>query len=297
MNAPRIVMPLLLAAAIAAATASAEPPSPATPANAKLAQLQDRRSTGSFPRCTLGIELPDIPAFEAKAARVIVTKAVDDLGTNLVPEDAAGKTLEPTQRGEISKEGDGTVTIVFADMKNPPRKAVALKEVSGEIELYMPGRDPNGEASFPGFLSLAGKNLDHPALKANGIEISYLSAAQLAAERKKAEDAQLAALKEEGYTDEELIKDMVNSALGSFPKGEEGEIVLRVKDEGRAIQGIAMVDGEGNPAFAVKSEEGGLTTLSFWNDKPKPDWGMKVQMRTAASLVRQTFTFKDVPLP
>ena len=239
MNSATRTLPLLLAAVLftapavsqgkakakpkpkpAAAKVAAAAPAKATPANAKLAQLQDRRSTGHFPRCTLGIELPDVPAFDAKAARVLVTTAVDDLGTNLVPDDAAKKELEPTQRGMLAKEGDKTITIVFAEMKNPPRKAKVLKEVSGEIELYMPARDPNGEAAFPKFLSMSGKPLVHPALKANGVQISLVSDSEVSAERKKAEGAARAKAKKEGETDEDSIKSSVEMALYSFPKGE-----------------------------------------------------------------------------
>jgi hypothetical protein len=312
MNASRATLLLLLGVALTAspaasqskgkakpgrAKAAAPAPAKATPANTKIAQLQDRRSSGHFARCTLGIELPDIPAVEAKAARVVVMKAVDDLGTNLVPEDAAEKVLEPTQRGMFAKPGDKTIAIVFAEMKNPPRKAKALKEVSGEMELYMPGRDPNGEALFPKVLSLAGKPLVHPALKANGVEIAYLSDAQVAAEKKKAEDQERAKVMKEGTTDEESIRSLVESALYSFPKGGEGQMVLRVKDPKKAIQDLKMVNGEGDPAFAGKSEEAGFTVLEFWGDKPKPDWGMKVQMRSDKSLVKHTFVFRDVPLP
>jgi hypothetical protein len=308
-NAPRAALTLLLSSGLVAVPAAAQgkakgkpktavaAPAKPAPANAKLAQLQDRRSSGHFARCTLGIELPDIPAVEAKAARVDVKKAVDDLGTDLVPEDAAEARLEQTQRGLFAKPGDKTITIVFAEMKNPPRKAKTLKEVSGEIELFMPGRDPNGEAAFDKLLSLAGKPFVHPALKANGVEIAYLSDAQVAAERKKAEAAEAAKLKKEGYTDEGSIKEMVESALYSFPKGGEAQIVLRVKDPKKAIQDLKLVDGEGNPAFAGKSEEAGFTVLEFWGDKPKPDWGLKVQMQSDRSLVRQTFVFRDVPLP
>ncbi len=271
----------------------------ATPANATRAALQDRRTTGSFARCTLGIELPDIPAVEAKAARVVVMKAVDDLGTNLVPDDAAEARLEPTQRGQFgARDGKPSPpTIVFAEMKNPPRRATVLKEVSGEIELFVPSRDPNGEAKLPNFLSLSGKPAVHPALKANGVEISFLSGAQLAAERKRAEDAERAKLKKEGYTEEESVREMVDSALWSFPKGDEGEVILRVKDPKKAIQDIKAFDGEGNPVFAGNSDERGLRVLKFWNDKPGPDWSLKVEMRSDKALVRHTFVFRDIPLP
>jgi hypothetical protein len=283
----------------AAAKAAAPAPAKATPANALLKTVQDRRSDGHFPRCTLGIELPDFPAHEARASRVVVMRAVDDLGTNLVREDAADARLEPTQRGSFGKpkEGPAPPTIVFAELKNPPRKAKSLKEVSGEIELYVPGRDPNGEAGFPKILSMVGKPLTHAALKANGVEISVLSQAQIEAERKKAGDAERAKAKKEGITDEDTIKSMVEYAVDSFPKGGEGQIVLRVKDPKKAIQDLKMADGEGNPQFNGKSEEAGFTILEFWGDKPKPDWAMKVLMQSDTSLVRHTFVFRDVPLP
>ncbi len=274
-------------------------PAKATPVNATLKTVQDRRSEGHFPRCTLGIELPDIPAVDAKASRVVVLKAVDDLGTNLVREDAAEARLEPTQRGQLGKpkEGPAPPTIVFAELKNPPRKATMLKEVSGEIELFIPGRDPNGEAAIPKILSMSGKPLAHAALKANGVEIAVLSQDQIAAERKKAGDSERAKAKKEGITDEDTIRSMVEYAVDSFPKGGEGQIVLRVKDPKKAIQDFKMADGEGNPQFNGKSDQAGLTILEFWGDKPKPDWTMKVLMQSDTSLVRHTFVFRDIPLP
>ena len=281
----------------AAAKPAAPAPPKATPANARIAQLQDRRSSGHFARCTLGIELPDIPAVEAKAARVVVKKAVDDLGTDLVPEDAAEARLEETQRGMFAKPGDKTVTIVFAEMKNPPRAAKALKEVSGEIELFVPSRDPNGEARIEKFLALSGKAATHPALRANGVEISFVSKAQLDAERKKAEEAEAAKLKKEGYDDADSIKSMVENALYSFPKGEEREVILKVKDPKKAIQEIKAFNGSGERVFGTDSEESGFRVLTFWNDPPQADWTLSVQMRSDSSLVRHTFAFRDVPLP
>ncbi len=317
MNANRNPLPLLLVMALVAAPAAAQSkskpkpkasaaaktatpaPAKATPANATLKTVQDRRSEGHFPRCTLGIELPDIPACEARASRVVVMKAVDDLGTNLVREDAVDARLEPTQRGSFGKpkEGPAPPTIVFAELKNPPRKAKTLREVSGEIELYIPSRDPNGEADFPKILSMAGKPLAHAALKANGVEIAVLSEDQIAAERKKAGDAERAKARKEGITDEDTIRSMVEYAVDSFPKGGEGQIVLRVKDPKKTIQDFKMADGEGNPQFNGKSEQAGFTILEFWGDKPKPDWTMKVLMQSDTSLVRHTFLFRDIPLP
>lgn len=309
MSAPRHALPLLLAAALVSAGAGVAPkakpaapgsPAAASPANAKVVSVQDRRTSGSFAACRLGVELPDFPASEVKAARVVVTKAVDDLGTNLLRDDAAEARLEPTQRGQFGEPEKGKPqppTIVFPEMKNPPRRAKTLKEVAGELELFVPSRDPNGAASVPKFLTLAGRPLSNAALSANGVEVSILSKAQVAAERKKAEDAERAKAKKDGVTDPDTIRSIVDSELYSFPKGEEGEVVLRVKDPRKAIQEIKVSDAEGNRVFGTDSEEKGFRVLKFWNDKPKPDWTLRVEMRTAKSLVRQTFVFRDVPLP
>ena len=312
MNATHVSLALVLGALLAASPAAAQSkkkkpaaakPAAApkvTPANARMTALQDRRSEGHFPRCTLGMELPDYPAHEVTAARVVVKKAVDDLGTNLVKEDAAAVPLEPTQRGQFGKPDDGKAappTIVFAEMKNPPRAAKALKEVSGEIELFVPSRDPNGEARIERFLSLAGKPAAHPALRANGVEISFVSKAQLDAERKKAEEAETAKLKKEGYDDADSIRSMVESALYSFPKGEEREVVLKVKDPKKAIQEIKTFNASGERVFGTDSEESGFRVLTFWNEPPQADWTLSVQMRSDSSLVRHTFAFRDVPLP
>ncbi len=314
MNAMHVSLALVLGAALTASPAAAQSKSkskkataakPAaapkiTPANARMTSLQDRRSEGHFPRCTLGIELPDYPAHEVTAARVVVKKAVDDLGTNLVKEDAAEVPLEPTQRGQFGKPDDGKAAppaIVFAEMKNPPRAAKALKEVAGEIELFVPSRDPNGEARIERFLALAGKPAAHPALRANGVEISFVSKAQLDAERKKVEEAETAKLKKEGYDDADSIKSMVENALYSFPKGEEREVILKVKDPKKAIQEIKAFNGAGERVFGTDSEESGFRVLTFWNDSPQANWTLSVQMRSDSSLVRHTFAFRDVPLP
>jgi len=309
-NAPRTAIPLLLAALLASPPAPAQTkgkakgpsaaPSKATPANAKWVSVKDRRTAGSFPSCTLGIELADYTAWEVTAARVVVTTAVDDLGTSLVKGDGAEARLEPTQRGQLGKPAAGKPappSLVFAEMKNPPRKAKALKEVSGEIELLVPSRDPNGEAKLAGFLGLAGKPIANAALRANGVEISILTKAQVDAERKKAEAAETAKLKKEGYDDPDTIRSTVESALSYFPKGEEGEVVLKVKDPKKAVQEIKAFDGKGERVFSGSSEQAGFRVLSFWNEKPKPDWSLSVVMVSDRSLVRHTFTFRDVPLP
>jgi len=91
----------------------------------------------------------DVPPFRSDA-EVVIPAFFSALGLSRFhrPE----STPIPTWAGfldrlreafSLAKGGDKTFTIVFADMVNPPRHAKALKEVSGEIEIHLPGRDPN----------------------------------------------------------------------------------------------------------------------------------------------------------
>src|SRR6185503_14333513 len=107
-------------------------------------------------------------------------------------------------------------------LKNPARKAAAVKQVSGEIELYMPSKDPNSVAEFPKFTSLAGKTLTHKALKANNVEIAAVSSAQVAAEKKKLEEAKRKELKDSGY-DEETLTSVLSSFLEYLLKFEDSD--------------------------------------------------------------------------
>lgn len=312
MNERRQRLLLLLVAALVAPSLAAQPeaaprpvstasagPSRTTPANAKLGSIVENRSAswhgGS---CTLNIELPDIPAVDARASRVVVRKAVDDRGTNLVRDAALNGDLSPTDGAGGRRPAAGPVPPleVSAQIKNAARKARVLKEVSGEIELYIPRLDPNGEAAFPRALSWEGKPLAHAALRANGVEIGILSREQLAAERKKVETAVREEATKDGYS-AESTEVRVRNALDDLPKGQEGQIVLRVTDPKKAIQEIELLDGKNEPQWYSRSEKAGFRIIEVPGGKLKADWTMKVLLLSEKNLVRQTFVFRDVPLP
>lgn len=259
-----------------------------------LKQVNDRRSNGSFASLTITLELPNIKSIDVAASRALVSNAVDDAGGNLINTEAGEPQLQPNSRAMYS-DNPGPLT-VDVDLKNPARKSTSLKSVSGQIELFMPSKDPNSVAEIAKFTSLSGKTLSHKALKANNVEITLVSEAQLEAERKKLTEAKTKELKESGY-DDETLKSVLSSYTDYLLKFDEGDVVLRLKDDGKHIQDIAYVDGKGEVKRASINDRDGYTVLSTWGEKPEADWKLRVNMKTAKNIVRVPFSLSNVPLP
>lgn len=260
-----------------------------------LRQVNDRRSNGFFAQLSLSLELPQIQSADVAASRVFVTSAVDDTGRSLIDPQAQEPQFEMNQRA-MMKDAPPMPASVSVSLKNPERKARKVQEVRGEIELYMPGRDPNSIAEIPRFVSMGGKTLSHKALKANGVEITMLSAAQIEAERKKRAEAKRKEYAGMGYSGEDL-ENLLASMLEGLFGVEENELLVRIKDPGRRIQEISYVDATGEVKLVSRREDEGVVRLSTWAGQPQPDWKMRVSMKTPKNVARYAFALNDVPLP
>lgn len=282
-----LVLSLLVASALTAAAQQKT--------DVNVTQINDRRSKGFFSELLLTLELPKLQSSEVAASRVFVTGAADDSGRDLLDPEAAEPQFEWNQRG-MMKDAPPMPATVSVKLKNPDRKAQKVREVRGEIELYMPGKDPNSTAEVAKFVSQTGKTLSHKALKANGVEITILTPAQIDAERKKRAEAKKKEYADMGYTGEDL-EYMLKSAIEGLLGVEESELLVRIKDPQKRIQEISYVDDAGDVKMVSRSDEEGLTRLSTWGGKPQPDWKMRVSMKTPKNVVRYAFAVSDVPLP
>jgi hypothetical protein len=257
-------------------------------------QVNDRRTSGQFfAQLAISVELPKLQASEVAASRVIVSSATDETGRDLVDREAQEPQLEPSQRAGMDTPMPAMISVT---LKNPDRKATKVKEVRGEIELYMPGKDPNSIAEIAKFASTTGKPLAHKALKANGVEITLLSPAQVEAEKKRRADAKKKEYAEAGL-DAETLESMLKSFLETLLQVEETQIVARVKDPNKHIQQITYVDGAGEVKNVSMQDDEGLVLFSTWAGAPQPDWKMRVSMKTAKNVARYSFALNDVPLP
>lgn len=293
----KIVILALLLCSTTVAAQKKKAPAMQAPVETVVRSVNDRRTNGFFAQLAISVELPKILASEVTASRVLVTSAVDDSGRSLVDPEAQEPALELNQRGSLEmQEGKPLPAAVSVTLKNPDRKATKVKEVQGEIELYMPSKDPNSVAEVPKFLSFSGKALKHKALTANGVEIALVSPAQVEAEKKKRAAAKQKEYAEMGFSGTEL-EDMMKSFLDSILGAEENDIYVRIKDPGNHIQHIQYVDGAGEVKHLSTRDDEGMTLISTWAGKPQPDWKLRVSMTTEKNVVRHAFTLKDVPLP
>lgn len=278
-----------------------KPPARATvPPQTKVAvgPVHDRRSDVSpFRKLEITLELLEIPAAEVAAARTTVTTAVDDTGRDLVPEDSGGEGLQPARPPRAEPEAvKARPAEVVLELKNPARRATAVTTVAGEIELYLPGRDPAAVATIPRIAARAGKPVADSALKANGVTIAVLGKEQLEAEKKRRLESLKQAARKDRISREEL-QGRIDEFSAGFPQPEEGTLVLKIASPEGRIHDLAYVDAAGEEKFVSASEESGLTLLASWGESPGPDWGLRVRMKTPKTLVRYSYAVRDVPLP
>jgi hypothetical protein len=269
----------------------------ASPVDVKVQQVNDRRTSGSFSRLTINMELPKIRSADVEASRVILAAATDNSGKSLLDPEAAEPQLEPNFHSGRPGAADTAPASVSVTLTNPGRAATTVKEVRGEIELYMPSKDPNSVAEVAKFMSTSGKALSHKALKANGIEIALLSDKQIEAERKRILDAKRKEYKDAGWEDDATLDETIKNMQDSTLHMEESDLLVRVKDPSQRIQEIAYVDAAGEVKRISTRGEEGLFYFSTWEGKPAPDWKLRVSMKTPKNMVRHSFALKDVALP
>jgi hypothetical protein len=288
-----LLSPALVAQPLFAQSLSTQ--SKSKPGDVVIQQVNDRRTSGSFAQLTISLELPGVKASEVAATRVLLTTAVDDSGKTLLDPKAREPQLESTSRMSMKRD-DAPPATISVTLLNPARKATKVKEIRGDIELYMPSRDPNSIAEIPKFLSYSGKQLASKALAANSVEIGVVSPTQLAAEKKRRGDAKRSEAKASGFDGEDLDR-YVASYLESLLKLDDDEVLVRVKDPNKRIQEISYVTASGETKHVSTRDDDGFMRLSTWGDKPQPDWKLRVSMTTPKNIVRQPFVLTDVPLP
>lgn len=261
-------------------------------------QVNDRRSPGPFSELTINLKLPKLQTTEVAASRVLISTAVDDLGQSLIDPERSEPKLEQNYRASMDYKGWEKVPVatIAVSLKSPGRKAKTVKTVNGEIELFMPGKDPNSVAEITKFLSGRGKPLAHKALKANGVEITILNESQIEADRKRAGDAKRKQLAEYGYEGESLDTG-VKEYLDSLYRTDSNGLAVRIKDPQNRIQDLAFIDAAGEVKQVNRQDEDGVTVLSMWSGEFQPDWKVRVSMKTPKNLVRHSFALSNIALP
>jgi len=292
-----LALALLFAAQTAGTAAGTASDAPAPATKASIVSLGDIRKGDSSSRLEIELELPDFPAAEVAAARLHVRTAVDDTGRDLVPEDDRKKPFEPLRQGRTAGPDETPApAVVQLKIRNPARKAKVLEEISGDVELYLPGRDPNALTRIPNIPAWAGKRLESPALAASGVKIAFLTEEQLEAEKKRQAEKRKEEARKQGVLGE-MLESLASAFLRAFFSPEAGDVVFAVEDPGGRVVQMALLDAAGEDQTTGRMQQQGLTVLSSSRRGPRPDWSLEVRLRTPKSEERRSFTLKHVPLP
>lgn len=273
-------------------------PIPAQAIAAEFNSIEDERVAGDSqtPRTTLSVTLPGTKNNDVAAMRVVTRKVVDDLGTDLVPENAAEAQFESVGQRETYGEEAPPPVYVSVPMKSASRKAKFLKEVAAEVELYTPALDPIALVTIPKFLGEAGKPIVNPVLQAAGVEITILSKEQIEAEKKAYGEKKRAESKKMGL-EGEMLDRIVGLAVESYLGSSWINVYLKVNDPKGAVFDYVFLDAEGKVEGVNRGGEEGFVGLSAQGGEPGPEYGLQVRLKTPKTFARYTFTLKDVALP
>jgi len=244
---------------------------------------------------------------DAKGIRVIVEKAVDETGKNLLEEKKAEMDFK-----EINLQGDNN-TKLSLELKPSERKSSVIKEISGYLEIFLPTKDPKSVITLASVMKGAGTPLSDAALKSAGLEVTIWTKEQYEA-RKKAEEERLRKEQEEkrkkrGTEPMEELGELLVAGLGKifggmfggFDELSESSIVLTIKDPNAKLLDIDFEDAQGKPVkssrtSSVGNQEG--RTLVFSLDEKLPDTArVKFAVLTPASVSKVPFKLINVALP
>jgi hypothetical protein len=260
--------------------------------------IEDRRTTGKFfGGLEIELKLTGDDLADAKAARVLLKKAVDESGRDLLPEK---KGDEDFQKSSGSSGPDLKV-----NLKNPARGAGAIKEVSGDVELYAPSRDPAATVVVERLTSRMDKAIASPALKAQNIAVRLVSPNVYRADAKKREaemDAEMEKHKEEVKKEAgddktaEALMGLVKAFSGMMNDVGDNDVILQIEDEGGKLQDVEVVGKSGVIDTRGSMSSGGLKILQY-SEKLPPDAKLRFLLKTKKSLLKTPFTLTNVPLP
>jgi hypothetical protein len=261
----------------------------APPLTVSAGDITDRRRNDNFfGGLEIELKIGGDGAADVRGARALVKKAEDETGRNLLKE--GGKTPD------FETSMSDTSPSLKLELRNPARKAKTVREVSGQVELFLPGRDPASVARLDGFASKMDKPAASPALKAAKAEVTVVSRQTYEAEKKK--DAERRKKEAEGAgiggAMVEAFAGLFEGFMGSI---EENDVLIKVTDPGKKVFNVEVYDAKGTKIDGMGSMTVGTFRILKFPEKLPADASLRVYLLTAKSVVTTPFQLKNVALP
>jgi hypothetical protein len=249
-----------------------------------ISEISDKRTTGRF-FAGLDIKLSVVGGQVADTRgvrRMKLERAVDDTGRNLLREDKFPKTVFDT---EIAAPQGDSLDLELS-LSNPSRQAKQVLEISGQLELLTPHKDPKSILTFGPLSSLYGKKLALPTSIAKKLSITPMNKAAFDDMRKNN-----AAQGQDGGELVNLFRQLFSinldtESLGFLVSGDINDIVA-----------VEVVDAQGKTLKRQsRSSSGSFTSISFAGGPPA-NGQIRVYLSTPQSVMRIPVQLKGVTLP
>jgi hypothetical protein len=237
---------------------------------------------------------------DVKAVRTRVKSAKDNVGTDLYKPGKEEKAVEFEEFSENVRPGPKL------SLANPSRDATSI-EVNGQVELFVPSRDPGTLQRFDNALARPDKPLSNSAFKSAKVEITPLSTAAYKTKQlqnRPTREELTEEGKKHGATDAEIqqaigLMEALSSMGGEEPT--DTSVLLETKDPDGRIISIEVAGSDGTALHASSRSTSGGREAKFvkidLDAKPPADAALIVTLRTPKSVVSVPVKWKEVALP
>lgn len=290
LRSPHLCVAVVTAGLALAATSSAQG------VRVAAGTIEDRRTTGKFfAGLEIELKLTGDDLADAKSARLLLKTAVDETGRNLLPESKPDEEFKSINSSELK-----------LSLKNPARGASAVKEIAGEVQLFVPSRDPAATVTVDRLLSRMDKAVDSPALKAQKIAIRVVSpnAHRAAAKKREAElekemEKHKEEMKKEAGDDKtaEALMALVKGFSGMMNEVGDNDLILEIEDEQKKLLDVSVVGPKGDTIDTRGSMSSGSLRILQFGEKLPADAKLRLLLQTPRAIVSAPFSLTNVPLP
>lgn len=268
-----------------AASASAD----AIDVRVSVSEVSDRRSTGQFfNNLEVKLKLTGDDAAEIKGINTVITSAVDDTRRNLL-------SPEKNRSGFEAVRETGTGPEVTLSLKNPARKATVIKELSGELQLFMPAQDPAATVLIKDLGRSIGKPLTDKALEKAGISVIVLTKKEYDLIKKEEEQKAKNTAEKQGL-DKALLK-AFEGLLGAFFEVGEHDLILKISDPSAKLIEVEVIDGKGTRISGQGSMKTGDLRILNYTEALPADAQLRIFLNTQKSVVSLPLKLADISLP
>jgi hypothetical protein len=271
---------LFLPAAAPAQDGGASP----SPIHVRAGKVTDTRfsSKANFSKCEIELIFTGDALRDAGTVRrVHVTKAIDDLGTNVTMWSDSGDAYPSEMSDSVRRDSElrtHNEIRMRVGVFSPGRNAITLKILKGELELFNPTLTNGGRLIIPGVLQHPGEVIQSPGLAKCGIQMKFITKDPIEAEKHERSASGLFGVKRTGG----------QGCIQMDVEGPYEQIVTMNFLDGKGL----LLPGSGNSM----SYSYGWLTIGLACEPP-PDTQMVLELRVPEALRTFPFTVENIPLP